>query len=117
MTIRCPDCVATLPGDGSCCDRCGWTWHGGGDDERCPSNRTTEEISEEVDRRALTRAIAILSRSPTGRNAMRHLLTWLDDDGLSLDHAGQNAIRAIELIARGRLAGTARDMMRAALAR
>jgi hypothetical protein len=21
----CPDCYAALPGDGSCCDECGWT--------------------------------------------------------------------------------------------
>lgn len=48
MSTECPDCKAVLPGDGSCCDRCGWTLVGGGDDPRLPSGRTREQIGDEI---------------------------------------------------------------------
>lgn len=44
----CPDCRASLPGDGSCCDRCGWNLQGGGDDPRLPSGRTAGEIAAAI---------------------------------------------------------------------
>lgn len=49
--VRCPDCKTRLPCDGSCCDACGWTWHGGGDDPRLPSDRSKVEIETEQARR------------------------------------------------------------------
>ena len=49
--MRCPDCMATLPGDGSCCDKCGWVMVGGGDDPRRPSKRTFDELQSEIERR------------------------------------------------------------------
>lgn len=33
--LRCPDCKAMLPGDGSCCDECGWVL--AADGERMPT--------------------------------------------------------------------------------
>ena len=53
--MKCPDCDVTLPGDGSCCDTCGWTWHGGGDDPKLPSKRSAGEIKGEITRRRLRR--------------------------------------------------------------
>lgn len=43
---------------------------------------------------------------------MRHLLAWLDDDGLSLDRQNQDAVINILEGAWGPYAGTARDYMR-----
>ncbi len=53
--MACPDCYVRLRGDGSCCDYCGWTWHGGGDDQRLPSKRSRDEIRKETDRRSRLR--------------------------------------------------------------
>lgn len=56
-----------------------------------------------------------LSRSEHGRSAMKHVLAWLDDDGLSLDSNNQNAILMLLRAAWGGYAGTARDVMREAV--
>lgn len=58
-----------------------------------------------------------LAKSNKGRSAMRHLLSWLDHDGLSLDF--DNKERALTLLigAFGSYPGTARDAMREALAK
>lgn len=61
--MKCPDCHAELRGDGSCCDDCGWTWHGGGDDPRLPSKRSHEEINKEANRRTARRAFLALDRA------------------------------------------------------
>lgn len=45
----CPDCGEPCS---SCCDACGWAWHGGGDDPLLPSRRTSEQIQAEMERRA-----------------------------------------------------------------
>lgn len=52
-TASCPDlCGASLPADGWCCDRCGWTLDGGRGDPRLPSERSREQITAEIARRA-----------------------------------------------------------------
>lgn len=55
MAKNCPDCSSPLRGDGSCCDFCGWTLVGGGDDPRLPSQRSREQIRAEIDRRTRDR--------------------------------------------------------------
>lgn len=57
-------------------------------------------------------AVAQLAKSGRGRNAMRHLLCWLDDDGLGLDTANQDAVIALLELAWGGWAGSVRDVMR-----
>ncbi|HEX5102402.1 MAG TPA: hypothetical protein VFV87_01230 [Pirellulaceae bacterium] len=52
-----------MPGDGSCCDHCGWTLKGGGDDPRLPSNRSLEQIAQETNRRTAQRARMALDRA------------------------------------------------------
>lgn len=37
-------------------------------------------------------AIGQLARSGRGKSAMRQVLAWMDNDGLSLDHLNQEAI-------------------------
>lgn len=60
-------------------------------------------------------AVAQLAKSRKGRNAMRHVLAWLDDDGLALDEQNQEAISVLLQAAWSGLAGSSRDAMRAAL--
>lgn len=55
--IACPDCDASLPGDGSCCDVCGWTLKGGGDDPRLPSGRSRDAIERTKQNIARRRAV------------------------------------------------------------
>ncbi len=56
-----------------------------------------------------------LALSDKGRNAMRHVLVWLDEDGLSLDFTNKEAVLTLLNGAWGKYAGTARDAMRDAL--
>ena len=37
-------------------------------------------------------AVDRLSKTDPGRNALRHLLTWLDEDGVGLDQVSQEAV-------------------------
>lgn len=60
-------------------------------------------------------AVGILSQSSRGRNAMRHALAWLDDDGLGLDQRSQEAVLALLDAAWGSYAGSVRDAMRDSL--
>ena len=60
-------------------------------------------------------AVAQLSRSVQGRNALMHLLSWLDDQGLDLDQTNKAACLTLLNAAWGPCAGTARDAMRDAL--
>lgn len=60
-------------------------------------------------------AVRQLSRSVAGRNTLKALLAWLDDDGLSLDANNQFAVRVLLDAAWGRFAGTTRDLMREAV--
>lgn len=53
-----------------------------------------------------------LSQTGRGRSAMRHVLAWLDDDGISLDSPNRNAITVLLLGAWGPFPATARDVMR-----
>ena len=62
----------------------------------------------------LQAAVATLARTDRGRNAMRRLLYWLDDDGMGLDRYGQEAVVTVLWSAWGPFAGTARDLMREA---
>jgi ribosomal protein L37AE/L43A len=123
---ECPDCSYALPGDGSCCDRCGWTLVGGGDDPRLPSDRPLKQIVAEVLRRAIWRrvpltiddmydAAAQLRKSSKGTHALRALLRWLDADGLSLDQMNRLAVFTLLEGAWGPFAGSARDAMREVL--
>jgi hypothetical protein len=59
-------------------------------------------------------AIADLNKSDRGRNALRRMLVWLDDDGLGLDGVNQDAIVFL-LREAWRRPGSTRDLMRAAL--
>lgn len=74
--------------------------------------RKTMSVDELQD---LEHAVTILNRTDRGRNAMRHMLAWLDDDGLGLDGDGQVAARTLLNGAWDGWAGTARDLMRDAL--
>lgn len=56
-----------------------------------------------------------LAKSQKGRNAMKRLLAWLDDDGLSLDMVNKEAVLTLLNGAFGEYPGTARDVMRDAL--
>jgi hypothetical protein len=61
------------------------------------------------------KAVEQLARSDKGRSAMRHLLKWLEDDGLSLDHENQAAAVTVLKGAWGAWAGTTRDLLREAI--
>jgi hypothetical protein len=62
----------------------------------------------------LEQVIGQLSGSDRGRNAMRRILDWMDDDGLGLDMHNQTA--ALSLIAAAwRFPGSARDAIREAI--
>jgi membrane protein required for beta-lactamase induction len=67
-----------------------------------------------ADANDLTRYIKQLSKSQKGRNAIRHILTWLDDDGLALDYANQDAIVGVIWMA-WKYPGSTRDAMRQAI--
>lgn len=60
-------------------------------------------------------AIAQLAKSQRGRNALRRLLEWLDDDGLGLDQHNQEAVYQV-LAAAWCAPGSTRDLMREAIA-
>jgi predicted component of type VI protein secretion system len=64
---------------------------------------------------SLLKAARQLARTDRGRNAMRRLLEWLDDDGLALDAPNKEAILTLLAGAWGSYAMTARDEMRDAL--
>lgn len=56
-------------------------------------------------------AIKQLRRSEKGRNAIRHVLTWMDDDGAALDYHNQSAIQTLIALC-WRMPGATRDAMR-----
>lgn len=58
-----------------------------------------------------------LAKTTRGRNAMRRLLEWLDDDGLGLDGDGKRDTLTLLAGAFGRYPGTARDAMRDVMSR
>jgi hypothetical protein len=60
-------------------------------------------------------AVNQLSRSDKGRAAMRDLLAFLDNAGLSLDELNRDAIFTLLAAAFTKYPGTARDLMREAL--
>lgn len=53
-----------------------------------------------------------LGKSRRGRNALKVILGWLDDDGLLLDFENREAITELLGLAWGGMAGTVRDEMR-----
>jgi hypothetical protein len=67
-----------------------------------------------ADANDLERWIKQLSKSAKGRNAMRHVLAWMDDDGLALDIHNQEAIWALIALC-WRYPGSTRDAMREAV--
>lgn len=69
---------------------------------------------EVADRNRIQHCIKHLSVSERGRNSMRHVLNWLDQDGLLLDGDNKNAILILIDLAY-RYPGSARDMMREAI--
>ena len=56
-----------------------------------------------------------LSKSDHGRDALRRVVEWLDNSGVSLDRGNQEAVLTLLAGAWGPFAGTARDVMREAL--
>lgn len=71
---------------------------------------------EKITEQEIRRAVATLSRSDRGRQAMSDALTLLDNGGTSLDESGQVAVFALLGAAWTGMAGTALGEMRAALA-
>ncbi|MBA4019177.1 MAG: hypothetical protein C0483_18580 [Pirellula sp.] len=65
-------------------------------------------------RHIVTESIKRLSASERGKSAMRQVLAWLDNDGLSLDDSNKDAIVAL-LISAWEHPGTVRDKMREAI--
>jgi hypothetical protein len=63
----------------------------------------------------MTEAAQHLAKTQRGRNAMKVLLKWLDDDGLGLSDDNQIAVLQLLEGAWGPFAGSARDAMRGAL--
>ena len=59
--------------------------------------------------------IAQLSRSGRGVNAIVGILRWLEDDGLGLDAANQDAVIALLRCTWGPKTGTTLDAMREAI--
>ena len=57
-------------------------------------------------------AVEYLTRTERGRNALKRLLAWLDDDGLGMDAYNQRAAMTVLESAWGPWSGTARDLMR-----
>lgn len=58
-------------------------------------------------------AVAQLAKSRRGRNAMRRLLEWMeDDDGLGLDQSNQEAYVHLVYACWGPVCGTALDAIR-----
>ncbi len=60
----------------------------------------------------IDKAVCQLNKSSAGRNAIKSLLAWLEDDGLTLDGQNQNAVFLLLESAWGGFAGTTRDLMR-----
>jgi ABC-type hemin transport system ATPase subunit len=63
----------------------------------------------------LTRAVAQLQKSGKGRDALKALITWLDEGGVSLDGLNQQAVFTLLRATWGSHPGTARDLMRDAV--
>ena len=63
----------------------------------------------------ITNAVAQLRKSEAGNNALTALLSWLDDDGLTLDAVNQEAVFQLLAHAWGGYAGSTRDLMRKAV--
>lgn len=59
-------------------------------------------------------AIKQLSKTERGRNAMRHILNWLDDDGLGLDVDNRSCCTMLLGIC-WRMPGSGRDAIREAI--
>jgi len=57
-------------------------------------------------------AVQRLSRTSRGRSAMRHVLAWLEDDGLGLDCRNQADILTVLQGAWGAWPGSVREFMR-----
>jgi ribosomal protein L37AE/L43A len=67
--MNCPDCNNGLRGDGSCCDYCGWTLVGGGDDPRLPSGRTPFEIEQAKNQRCTSMVNRYLQKTAPRQTA------------------------------------------------
>lgn len=68
-----------------------------------------------TDEELMRECVDQLAKSHVGRNAMRHVLSWLDEDGLLMDFDNREAITTLLAMAWGSYAGSARDAMRDAL--
>lgn len=60
-------------------------------------------------------AARFLGESKKGKDAIKHLLPWLDDTGLLLDYYSQEAVLTLLMGAWGQFSMTARDEMREAM--
>lgn len=77
-------------------------------------------IPEGFDHLNLTRekmraAAQHLATSDRGRDALRHVLAWLEKSGLSLDHQNQECVIVLLEGAWGAYSGTVREVMHEAL--
>ena len=70
---------------------------------------------EDITPEDLREAAEWLAGSHRGQSAMRHMLAWLDDDGLGLDADNQFQCLLLLQGAWGPFAGTAREAMQEAL--
>lgn len=104
---------------------CGWTCKCG--QQYAAGNSAAAEAGWEEHKRScvdaqaidtrneIAEAVLILSESQKGRDAMRHLLAWLDDSGCSLDGRNQDCCTSLLDAAWAGYAGSVRDAMREAL--
>lgn len=72
-------------------------------------------MERELVEQAVGQAARHLAKSDKGRKALRAVIDWLEDSGLSLDGQNQNAILELQRMAWEGWAGTVRDAMHAAL--
>ncbi len=56
-------------------------------------------------------AVSRLSRTKKGSSALRHILAWLDDDGLALDQGNKAAVLTVLQGAWGAWPGTVRELI------
>jgi hypothetical protein len=75
----------------------------------------SEEEKRDMAEQAVRFACRHLAKSDKGRKALRAIVDWLEDSGLSLDGQNQNAILELQRMAWEGWAGTVREAMHAAL--
>lgn len=80
------------------------------------SEKMRDIMSREIQWSDVETAIAVLQRSERGRHALKCLSRMLDEGAVSLDFEGQAAVKILLLATWGPYTGSARDVMRDAVA-